>query len=384
MATRRPSKYFEKLWDCPACGTKSLSAFKDLSCPQCGYVKSPQDSEYVSDRRITDASDIKKAKEGPNWVCSSCGSTNPTSNQECGSCGNPRENTDHGNQIFELDHVDFTHMDPAENLDNQYYIIEDPPPPPRSNPHRVKEIIESARYTQSTAISKWRFGWKHLVISLGVIAVVSLMAIIIYNLVHTTIMEGVANEFYWERVVFIEELTPQQDSGWDLPGGAYNVSRSTRIRDYEPIYEDVSEVIHHDKDCNRDLGSGVVEVYDCSWDEHKTVQKKIGEEPIYDDWYQYTIDQWKPINSPVKSAFDRNPYWPPYTLRYEGQNKVGAQRARKSESYVVIFLVRQDNGETKSYKKAVNFDDWNKYEEGKYYTLEVNNFGMVVNNPLEE
>jgi transcription elongation factor Elf1 len=93
---------YERLWDCPACGTEDISALRKKKCPNCNHTKTSQDEERRTRIEVTDAEGLALAKGKENWTCSSCGSVNLNKHKECASCSNPKDESDPVNKVRKM------------------------------------------------------------------------------------------------------------------------------------------------------------------------------------------------------------------------------------------------------------------------------------------
>ncbi len=374
---------YEKFWDCPACGRKGISALRYTKCPSCGYPKVPQNQEYLSNIPITDPDGIALARGGPHWTCSSCGMVNLNKYDVCQGCGNPRDSSDKTNRVVELGPISLPDRPDIDPDDKDGYIEElrlgdggDTSNPVTSN---SSPFPINSPYRQSSQLSVNLSGIHSMIV--GLIAIIAI-ALLGYAIFHTKTVEARVVGFSWERTVTIEVYKTVHESGWSHPVDAYNIRSERKVRHHEPIYEERVVTVHHSRTCSRDLGNGAVETYDCSYDTTETERVKVGEKPVYDTWYEYDVDRWVYERTERASGNDRNPHWPNYTLNYEGEQVIGAERVGgRSESYIVYLESLEE--ESKIYEHRVSQDEWKQYVLGHTYLLKVNHLGVVVNNPLE-
>lgn len=371
---------YEKFWDCPACGTKGISALRKLKCPNCGHTKSPQDKEHRSNIEITDEDGIALARGGPHWTCSSCGSVNLDKYTMCTSCNNPREKSDKANRIVELGSTPppaYQPPDPAE----QWYQ------PEREEPHETEPKPTYQRYQTPTnydSVGNWLSGLPWLYIIIGLVVVIGIITLG-WAIFHTVDVQAQVTGFSWSRDVTIERYRTVHESGWSHPSDAYNLRSEMRIRSYEPIYETRTKVVHHSQTCYRDLGNGAEQSYDCSYDTTETYQETIGQRPVYDTWYEYDLDTWCYERTAHAGGNDKEKVnWPQFELYLDGQTVIGAERVGgRSETYSVHFRSEGKKG-PEDYVYSTSQDDWMKYQAEINYPLKVNSFKIIMNNPLQD
>lgn len=371
---------YERFWDCPACGTKGISALRKRKCPSCGHSKTSQDAEHRSRIEITDADGIALARGGPNWVCSRCGSVNLNKYTLCESCGSQKDEKDHTNEVRELGRSSSPSYRPPD-ITEQFYAPVDPVVSELPPADPVQSNVSVSAPTLGLPSQIPTVAWRPVLLALA--AVLGLLGLG-WAVFHTTEASGSVTGFSWTRDVTIERYQTIHDSGWSQPAGAYNVSSERKIRSWEPIYETQVDTVHHSQMCDRDLGNGAEESYDCSYDETVSHQVKVGDKPIYDTWYEYDLDTWRFERSHHAGANDRDPYWPQYSLYLDGQTIIGAERVGgTSESYTVYFRTVHDK-EPKDYTYQTTQAEWMQYLIEAEYPLKVNSFNAIMNNPLKD
>lgn len=105
---------------------------------------------------------------------------------------------------------------------------------------------------------------------------------------------------------------------------------------------------------------------------------------VYDTYYSYDLDEWMYERTEHAEGNDRNPYWPEYSVHLNGQQVLGAERVSGTpESYVVYFETNEKD-EIEVYTYSTTESEWNQYIEGEIYTLKINHFNAVMNNPLQD
>lgn len=367
--------FYEKYWDCHACGNTGISALRQMKCPSCGSTKSPQDKEYLSNKEITDEDGLDLANGKPHWTCSHCGSVNLDKEIRCPGCGNEREKSDLNNKIVDLGPITLPEYKP-KNIWGEYSDEPEPTKPTQKNINLKPE----RNYTKE--VPKKKLPWKKLVI---VIAAVVGVAILGWLFFHTVSVEARVDNFYWTRTISVERYQSVHESGWYSPVGSYNVWSETRIARYEPIYETRTRIVNHPQTSYRDLGNGAVQSYDSSYTTTETYQVLVRQEPIFATWYEYDIDKWIYQRKEVSTANDRKPYWPSYNLNLDGYTVIGAERiGGKTELYQVLFETINQNKESKIFTYKVNQDEWYEYQNNVVYELKINHLGMITNNPLKD
>jgi hypothetical protein len=272
-------------------------------------------------------------------------------------------------------------------LDEQYYT------PPTSEPTVSRPSgpttsssptsYPRSTFTQSSPSLKNRLTAVPWPIVAVAAVVVLLISVLIYGTFHTKSIDAMVTGFSWSRTVSIERYQQVRDSGWSLPSGAYNVSSETRIHHHEDIEETRTETVHHHKTCYRDLGSGAEESYDCSYTTTESKRVVVGSRPVYQTWYEYTVDKWVFNRSASAQSNDREPYWPEYTLHLQGQTRLGAERVgQESQTYSISFITIDSKEE--EYVLKTSYENWLQYDPQGVYKLKINSFKAIMNNPLLE
>ncbi|HNZ84376.1 MAG TPA: hypothetical protein PKH59_00740 [Candidatus Woesebacteria bacterium] len=376
--------FWEKYWDCHACGRTGISALRQLKCPGCGSVKSPQDKEHFSKNEITDEYGLALAKGAPYWTCSHCGSVNLDRELSCIGCGNERETSDESNRVVELG----TNPLPDYQPKDVWQTYSESSQPKETVSRTKKEPGFQESWQSSGVLDKKelkRPQKSYTKITAVVMAVILGLVGLGWLFFHTTSMEATVTGFTWSRTVKIEKYETVHSSGWSLPPGAYNYWSETRISGYNPIYETRTRTVHHPQTSYRDLGNGAVESYDSSYYTTETYQEMVGQEPIYGTWYNYDVDQWNYERQVEAEEKDRNPYWPKYSLNFDGQTRIGAERVNgRDETYTIMFETVNKKGETKTYSYNTSENEWKRYQYGVSYPLKINHLGMIANNPLQD
>jgi hypothetical protein len=374
--------YLEKFWNCPACGQKHISALRNTRCPNCASSKVPQDEELFSYEEITDPDGLELAKGAPHWTCSNCGTKNLDKNTHCDGCGNARDESDGVNQIRKINSLPVSSPSPT--------ITDDYSSNSKGDTYQYQIEPQSKVSQFSHVESETKKSKKKLLITLAIITGVILLAALAFLFFHNNIYSGQVIGFNWERSINIEEYKVLSKEGWSIPPfDAYNVFSETRWHHDEPIYEMRTESVYvpgsYTSYTDNGNGSVTAETVDTSHYETRMYQELVWYRPIYQTWYTYKVDRWVYSRSVVTKNDDHQPVWGEYTLRFDSQTVIGAERLGvPSESYVIHFQVVIDNQDPKTYSLSANLNDWNEYILSNTYTLKVNHFGMITNNPLYE
>lgn len=373
--------YFEKFWECPACGRKGISALRMRKCPSCGYSKTPQDKEQRSNIEIIDEKGLALASGGPYWTCSSCGSVNLAEETPCSSCGNPREGSDTTSKVIELGSSPLPSYHPPG--EEQWYAEQKTSTRvPHHTPKETPETITRSRLpiNENMRTRILEIPW---IMIAGIVAALAGITLLLWLVFHTTGTEARVNGFSWFRDVTIEKYQTVHGSGWSEEAGAYNVRTSLRFHHNDPVYENRTKTTHVSKTCYRDRGNGSTESYDCSYDTTETYSVKVRDDPVYATWYEYDVDKWLYERTAHAEGNERDPHWPEYTLNRIDQKVIGAERISGTpEAYTVHF--RSTGVKQKDYTYTTSESEWMRYSMEVVYPLKVNTFGVILNNPLKD
>ena len=297
---------YEMFWDCEACGTTKLLGKSHRYCPNCG---SPQDDE----RRYFPAENEKVAVEdhifvGVDRTCEACGTANAATAKHCVSCGAGME----GAEEVELQASVEAGKQSGKRASSRSSSSSAPPPRAKA----AKKSFVSQRNV--------------------VIAVAALLAAIVALLLWSKPTQVTVNEHSWLREVDVQQYSSVNEGAWcaSMPASAYSVSRSVRqngtgsVPDGEDCYEDCTTT-------NSDNGDGTFSQDEtCS----TTCTTTYREEPVYEDWCDYTIDRWVVIDT-VKTAgnsLSPDPYWASPTVT--GCAQLGCTRVGEKRGTYTVDL----------------------------------------------
>lgn len=145
-----------------------------------------------------------------------------------------------------------------------------------------------------------------------------------------TSFPGVVKGFYWKRALLIEEYRAIQDSGWHCPYDAYHVSSYRRLHHYDDIYETQRTVDSRGNRTSRRV--------------------KVGSEPVYRPYYEYTVDRW--VYTYTLETFGTEKfglYWPSFTPTVGSLRNLGATRiGSKKESLSLLVVWSTDKEQQKN------------------------------------
>ena len=345
--------YVHLEWTCPNCGT--LNKGTEKLCTNC-FAPQPEDVQFeqsAQEDMITDAKTIEEAKAGPDIHCGFCGTRNPAGTAVCSQCGaDLSEGT-----ARQRGRVVGAHKDEAAPDVDCPYCGQKNPATAVACQHCGSSLAETREKlaVEGTAVST-RKNRKPLIIGLIIVAIIACAALS-FLFFRTEDQAGSVQSVHWTRTIYIEELGPVQHENWvdEIPSAA--------------LVGTCQERIHHTQDspapnsvevCGTpytvDEGSGLGEVVqDCEYE-------------VYEDWCQYTVEEWTVVDSIIADGDDFAPQWP------EAKLSSGQRQGSQEENYQVLF-----DADGADYTYSTNdFQKYTLYKVGSRWILKVNTFNIVT------
>lgn len=301
---------YEMFWDCEACGTTKLLGKSHRHCPACG---APQDPE----RRYFPQESEKVAVQdhvfvGVDRTCSACDTANAAGAAFCVNCGNP--------------------MDGAESVDKVSRVKQG---------HQAGSLHEKTpepapESASEPATARRRLTWRSGMLVLAVVAAV-LTPLLLWSRPVDVSVTG----HHWERAVHIEVFAAVSDGSWcdAMPSDAYRVSSSTRQRGTTSV-PDGEECSTECTTYNVDNGDGTFSQDESCSEVCTTVYR---EEPVYDEWCDYTVDRWRHDHTERSSGdgLSPSPHWPSYTV--SDCTSLGCTRVGSTDEDYMVALVDDED-----------------------------------------
>jgi hypothetical protein len=335
----------EGKWKCTYCD--AMNRGRDLKCVGCGATRE-QDVQFIYDEtalEVTDEGQLQQAQIGPDWVCETCGVSNPNVRQECRQCGAPRG----GSRFREVRMVQ-----PA-------VPPQPPPPPPSKSPLKAIGTIA--------------------------LSVILLLGFVIFYFTRTHETDLSVAGVEWQRNIEVEELQTLTEKAWEgeAPSDARIISRNREFHHNEriqtgtrPVEETYTEKVQVGtkkvKVGTKDLGNGYFkDIYEDRpvYEDRKrtrTVQEPIyRDEPVYRNRLTYQVDRWKTTRTEQAQGNDNSPVWPEVP---EGPKIRPGKREEK-------YLVQLKDPEGKTYQQEVTDAEFLKFVPGSVWRASINNLGTI-------
>ncbi len=182
-------------------------------------------------------------------------------------------------------------------------------------------------------------------------------ALVYFIFFRSETVSGTVSGVGWERAIEVEGLVPVEYSAWydQIPAEAEVLECKQDVRSIEaepqPNAEEVCGTPY-----SSDTGSGYAEVVqDCEYH-------------VYDDYCSYSVIEWAAVDTVSLSGNDFTPDWP------EPSVGVDERLGVRTETYLVYFDADND---TYTYSTS-SFADWQEFELGSQWNLQVNAIGGVM------
>jgi hypothetical protein len=335
----------EGKWKCTYCDM--MNRGRDMKCVGCGATRE-HDVQFIYDENaeeVTEEAQLQSAMAGPEWLCETCGTSNPSYRQDCRQCGAPRG----GSRAREVRIVGA----PAPA----------PPPPPSTSRLPLKMI-------GAVALS--------LIVFFGLI-------IIYFTRTHDTDLSVTAVK--WQRSVEVEEFKTLTEQAWEneVPSDARILSQRREFHHNEkiqigtrPVEQTYTEKVQVGtkkvKVGSKDLGNGYFkDIYeDRPVYENKTRTRTVQEpiyrdEPVYKTKMTYQVDRWKPSRTEQTEGDNNSPVWPKVP---EGPKIRAGKRTEK-------YLVTLKDKKGKTYEQEVSEADFPQFTPGSTCRASINNLGTI-------
>ena len=341
---------FVKLqWTCPACGGKNPGPQK--TCSGCGAAQ-PANVEFeqaAQEEMVKEEAEVQRAKSGPDVHCAFCGARNPAGATICTQCGADLAEA----AARASGRVMGAHRDaPAPDV-----------PCPSCGAPNPATALKCAKCGASLAQplptpaqpAPARRGCGPIAIVGGVV-LVGIVAALVFLLTKTDDVVGKVQATSWTRNIAIEAFGPVTRQTWrdEVPGDGV-LGRCT-----QKVHHTQSQPAPNSKEVcgtpyTKDKGSGYGEVVqDCQYE-------------VYADWCDYTVKEWKQVDTASLTGNDLNPRWPAPQLLSE------QRQGARDEKYEMVFSA---DGKDYTYR-TTDAALYGRCTIGSRWILKVNQLGSV-------
>ncbi|MCB0194384.1 MAG: zinc ribbon domain-containing protein [Anaerolineae bacterium] len=357
--------YVELEWICPNCDTRNPGSRR--VCINCGTPQ-PDDVEFHQPAQeiiIEDEKKIEQAKSGPDIHCYYCGARNSATAETCSQCGadlSEGARRDAGEILG-------AHRDkkappiicPAcgtPNAPTAPNCVQCGNSLTTAKPEVTPKPITQTGQPIPLPENQSSGGIPARMVLIGVaLAAFICVAAFIFLSGRTEEITGTVNNVTWTRTIVIEGLVPVEREAWrnNIPAEAIIGACSPQVRRTQdnpaPNAREICGTPY-----TVDTGSGFGEVVqDCQYQ-------------IYDDYCDYTVQEWRPIDEAEIQGNDFSPRWPALSLA------AGQREAGRDETYRVHFRTEEGNF-TYTVRDPTAFS---RFQSGTRWILEVNTFNNVT------
>lgn len=347
--------YVELEWICPNCNSRNPGGQE--KCGSCGAAQ-PADIEFVQplqEKLLQDERKIADAASGPDIHCGYCGARNDATATVCAQCGADLKE----GKARKAGQVLGAHRSaPVPDVTCPACGSANPASAQRCQrcgAGLLSGAELAARAPKAKASASGGFGRAALFVVVGILAVIVVLMILMFRTEETV---GVVEDVNWERRIEIQALVPVIKEDWrdDIPRGvAVGDCRKRVARTQDEPAPGAREVCGTPYTVDQGSGFGEV-VQDCQYE-------------ILEDWCEYTVDEWRGVDSVSANGSGVAALWPEINLR------PNQREGKRIEEYVILF-----NADGESYRYTVSSEDAAaQFEEGSRWILSVNTFNAVTN-----
>lgn len=249
---------------------------------------------------------------------------------------------------------------------------------------------------------------KYGLIALSILLSLSLV-FLGYQIFFNTHKESVTIAKYsWEQKIILEKYSAERESSWSShPPQAYDIDVVSKDTGQDIMIHDgwitvsyigtCSQSVYNSRTCSQTVdngdGSFSTDTYECgSYDTQyysctQTRQEEIFHyEDIWDNYYTYTIDKWVFVNEFPTSGSDKSPFYAYIdvpNLFLTGTPVLEQQRIIEVPgTYKILFKCENKKINKDGYfEKEYPLEEWLLFSEKEEYTIKVNSFNQILENP---
>ncbi len=325
--TQKSLGYVELEWTCPNCHTKNPGPQK--TCLSCGAPQ-PANVQFEQKQQqelITNQAIIDQAKKGADIHCPYCGARNAADAAVCVQCSGDLK----GGQKRESGKVlgaYKTEKEPVKDIDCPNCGTKNPGTRSTCSACGVNLASPAQPVAPLSPAAAPGKPNKWLGVILGAMLGLFILCVILFVVLGAKKenVSGVVESVQWSRAIAILDLRDVTRETWreDIPPEAAlgTCEKKYNHTQAEPV-EGAEEVCG--TPYSKDTGSGYGEVVqDCEY-------------RIYEDYCQYTVQEWQEVDTAHLQGSDLNPQWPDVSL--SGSQRAGDQE----ETYQIVFQTDKGN-----------------------------------------
>lgn len=312
--TQKTEGYIELEWTCPNCQSNNRGTIK--TCQSCGSPQPADVKFHLPGEAVlrTDQASAAKAEAGPDIHCPFCGARNAAGTKNCTQCGGDLS----GGTARQSGQVvgAYSTVPAGQVACSSCGHLN---APSAQQCAKCGSPLVRPIETPATA-APVKSGISPLILIILVVVGCGLF-FLLSTLFKTESLTGTVQQVSWSRVIYIEALQNVSSQGWksDIPSNASLGSCTKKFHHTQDQPAAVAtEVCGTPYVVDKGSGMGVV-VKDCTYQ-------------VYEDYCQYTVQEWRPVDQIVLQGSDLNPRWPSTPSLPTGQ-RLGSQQ----EQYSVVF-----------------------------------------------
>jgi len=298
---------YEMFWDCETCGATKLLGKSHRHCPSCGNVQDPSRRYFPAEHEKVAVTD--HVFHGIDWECERCETPNSAAASHCVNCGDARDGVE-------------------KDTERKGNVVAG-----RQTGRRAKTPPRTSRRAPvrqpPVNIKAWIVARKRKIAFVSIVSFVVFALFCTGALLWSKPITAEVTGHHWERQIRIERMEAVSRGSWcdGMPSDAYSVSRSRRQRSTNRIPDGQSC-----STVNSDNGDG-------TFSTSQECTTTYREEPVYDDYCDYTVDRWQHSHTERSGGSGRSPApdWPAYSV--SGGSSLGSTRVgSRIGAYYVAML----------------------------------------------
>jgi hypothetical protein len=336
MADEKILGRFEMLWDCSSCGKTKLLGITHRHCPECGAGQDETKRYFPSDE---DKVAVKDDYAGADRKCPNCDHPNGAKANNCVNCGAPLEGATsvkaRSDQVVQ-EGQKFA-ADSATNAEVEL---------------SQKKTMEASGAPKPKPVMQTK---KRSLLWLWILLVVAALIFLIWFVcIRKRTADFTVTGQHWTKVIAVEKYQQVPHEDW-RDRAPNNVVRTDNCHDKQRS----SNKIPDGQDCHTrrvDKGDGTFE-------EKQECTPRYREDPVYDTWCTFYVDEWKQDHEVTATADDgKEPKCPDPGVKPSPILAEGNMRAGECKDNLNVDL--EEKGGKKHHCDNVKKDLWTKLTKG--------------------